>query len=218
MVLDVANQPLWLALFLLALSPAIVEEISMRGIILSNYRSKPVLTTCLINGLFFGLFHMNINQFIYAFAMGVVLCFVVHVTGSIVSAMVIHFTINASSLILAKISLYMEEVLTQIYPSYTQQMSEVVITTETLTMAAISLSIICLIAAPLSYLIMRSLIKRNHLENIFKDKLTTGEVLNLPSQNTVPHEKINTPSLIAAVSIFTIFVVFFEIIIFFLPS
>ena len=44
--------------------------------------------------------HMNLNQFIYAFALGVYLAFLVEATGSIFSSMVAHFTLNATSVVM----------------------------------------------------------------------------------------------------------------------
>ncbi|PKM51171.1 MAG: hypothetical protein CVV02_08475 [Firmicutes bacterium HGW-Firmicutes-7] len=213
-ILEIAEQPLWISLLLVAVTPAILEEVAMRGIITSNYRSKPVLTTCLISGFFFGMFHMNINQFLYAFVMGIIMCFVVHLTGSILSSMIIHFTINASSLIFAKGALFLQDYLTEINPNYASQMEQAALDpTGTLIQGAIFLGVACLVMTPIAGLIIYGLMKYNKKENILKDRLTTGEVLNLTDEVQVPEEreKVITPSFIISVSLFVGFVVIFEI-------
>ena len=51
-----------------------------------------------MSGLVFGLFHLNINQFCYAFVIGVVFAFLVEATGSIWSSVLAHFAINTYSI------------------------------------------------------------------------------------------------------------------------
>lgn len=72
----------------------------------------------------FGCMHMNLNQFIYAFALGVYLAFLVEATGSVFSSMLAHFTLNATStvmsyflpLIYEQIGIDMTDQLQQIQP------------------------------------------------------------------------------------------------------
>lgn len=213
-ILDIAKKPLWLSLSLMALTPAILEEIAMRSIIINNYRSKPILTTCLISGFFFGMFHMNLNQFFYAFAMGIIMCFVVHITGSIISSMIIHFTINASSLILVKLLDFAQNFLSKINPEYAAQIKDAAsatVTTSSLIMSAVFMMALCVFTIPIALLILYALMKYNNKTNIFKNKLTTGDVLNLDTSESLSNEKIITPSLIISITIFGTFVIFFEI-------
>lgn len=92
--------PFLLAIVIIAVFPAVFEELSTRLILADNYRYKPYYLACIMSGLFFGMLHLNINQFIYTFLLGMVLCFIVQVTGSIFTAMIMHFTLNASSVTL----------------------------------------------------------------------------------------------------------------------
>jgi membrane protease YdiL (CAAX protease family) len=84
-----------------ALMPAFFEEMYFRGIIFSNYRHVEIKKACLMTGLFFGLAHMNPQQFLYAFIMGTIFCYFVYRTGSIFSSMLSHFTINGTQTILS---------------------------------------------------------------------------------------------------------------------
>jgi uncharacterized protein len=79
---------------IVAFTPAICEELTMRGVILSGYdkvgRSKAAVAT----GFLFGILHMNLQQFFYAFALGVLFAYLVRITNSIFSTILCHFTFN----------------------------------------------------------------------------------------------------------------------------
>lgn len=81
----------------LAVMPAILEEILFRGIFLSGYREENLLKLSIMNGFMFGLFHLNLDQFVYAFALGIILTYLVVITGSILSGMLFHFLFNLST-------------------------------------------------------------------------------------------------------------------------
>lgn len=219
-VMDIANLPLLVALFFIAVTPAFLEEIALRGIINSNYRNHPVITTCLINGLFFGIFHMNINQFLYAFVMGAIMCLVVHITGSIFSSMIIHFTINAFSLLMAKFALIAEK-LYENNPEMMVQIEDAAVnTTHSLIVASITMLILTVIFFPFACFLIYTLAKKYNKTNIFK--LTTAQALDgcqaLEPEESYPEEiptkkdPILTLSFIISVSGFVIFVVLSEFI------
>lgn len=94
----------WVLLFAVIFVAPIGEELLFRGLIqgygLKNF--APVLAIGL-QGLIFGLYHGNIIQGIYAFFMGVVLGFVAHKTGTILTSTVLHISVNASLLLVPEI-------------------------------------------------------------------------------------------------------------------
>ena len=93
-----AGHSLLMSVVMIALVPAVFEEILFRGIIYHDgYRHVSPVKGMLLCGLMFGLLHMNLNQFCYAFLLGAVLCAVFEATGSILSTMIMHFTLNAYS-------------------------------------------------------------------------------------------------------------------------
>ncbi len=96
----VENNPLFLSLFIIAFIPCIFEEAVYRGVFFHEYRKVNPLKAVVLSGLLFGLLHMNFNQFIYAFAMGVVFAVMIEATDSILTTMIIHFTINGSSVVM----------------------------------------------------------------------------------------------------------------------
>ncbi|MBC7960710.1 MAG: CPBP family intramembrane metalloprotease, partial [Vallitaleaceae bacterium] len=154
---------------------------------------------------------MNINQFVYAFAMGAIMCFVVHLTGSILASMIIHFTINATNLIWAKLSLILMDYMSKIDPKYAEQATQT-LDTKMLVIACIVIFCVCVLFAPINWLIIRALMKYNKLEHILSSHMTTAEVLKLPVMETPFPDKIVTPSFIMSIGIFLIFSVGVEFI------
>ncbi len=96
----VYSYPLAISLLLVAVIPAILEETVYRGVFFNEFRKINPRKGVVLSGLLFGLMHMNFNQFIYAFVMGMIFALLVEVTDSIISSMIVHFTINGSSVIL----------------------------------------------------------------------------------------------------------------------
>lgn len=92
----------WLMLLVVAVTPAISEEITIRGVVLSGYKYKNKHIAAIMTGFMFGVFHLNAQQFLYAFVLGTILAYMVRATGSIVVAMITHFTINGSQLLLQR--------------------------------------------------------------------------------------------------------------------
>src|SRR5690554_2442883 len=63
--------------FFTAITPAILEEILMRGIILDGYRNKPRFVAAILNGFMFGMLHLNSFQFFHTFIIGLVASYIV---------------------------------------------------------------------------------------------------------------------------------------------
>ena len=95
------GQNLILNLLFMAVLPACVEEFLFRGVLFQTYRKSKMLPAIFLSSFMFGCMHMNLNQFIYAFALGVYLAFLVEATGSIFSSMLAHFTLNATSAVMS---------------------------------------------------------------------------------------------------------------------
>ena len=103
-IYEIISTPYILLLGLVALLPSITEEITVRGIVLSGYENKNKYVAAAITGLFFGIFHLDGQQFLYATVLGFIFALVVRLTNSIYSSMIMHFIINGTSVTLAKIS------------------------------------------------------------------------------------------------------------------
>ena len=99
-VSSMKDMPIYMIVLTTAVFPAIFEELTYRGIVFSNLRNKSITKACVFTGLLFGMAHLNGEQFFYAFFMGAVLSYFVYKTGSILSSIVSHFTINFSQTML----------------------------------------------------------------------------------------------------------------------
>ncbi len=95
----------WMSvLFLMALVPAICEELAFRGFIFGGLvRQKGRLRAVVITALMFGISHGVLQQSIAATIMGLLLGWVALRTGSVLPCILIHFTNNALSVSLERI-------------------------------------------------------------------------------------------------------------------
>lgn len=95
------TQPLWFLLLVLALSPAICEEVVFRGAVLSGLRKHlPWWALLLCVGIAFGVAHISIHRMMLTALSGIVLTYIVWRSGSIFPGMLTHFLINATGVLL----------------------------------------------------------------------------------------------------------------------
>lgn len=90
-------------MFVIAVTPAICEEAVMRGIVFSGYKREKTFILILMNGLYFGLLHLNPSQFFYACFAGILFSYILKITGSIFTTSLFHFIHNGLSVTLYKI-------------------------------------------------------------------------------------------------------------------
>ncbi len=88
------TSPFSVTVFAVCVMPAFFEEITFRGVVLSDSVAIGIKKAALFNGLFFGLMHMDPQQFLYAFFLGAVFSAFVYYTKSILASMLAHFTVN----------------------------------------------------------------------------------------------------------------------------
>ena len=99
---------IWGTLLVIAIAPAVCEEMLFRGVIFHSMKAKYRISTAILAvAALFGLYHMSLVKFIPTGLLGFVLCCVVYKTGSIFPAMMIHFINNGMSVLL---SCYPEQV------------------------------------------------------------------------------------------------------------
>ena len=105
------QHPFLLMLLAIAVTPAIIEELVFRGYIQSTMPKMPIGQMAFVGGLFFGIIHLNLQQFFYAFAMGVIWVIVVHYTKSILAGVLSHFLVNGSQVSLMYLAIWAARVL-----------------------------------------------------------------------------------------------------------
>ena len=90
--------PFPIMLFLMAITPAFCEEVVFRGVVYGGYRKDgKKFWAVILSGFMFGIMHMNLNQALYAFAIGILLALLFEATDSILPTMLFHFVYNAQS-------------------------------------------------------------------------------------------------------------------------
>jgi membrane protease YdiL (CAAX protease family) len=87
-------------LVVVALLPALFEELIFRGILLKGLRSFPVWAAALLCGGLFSIFHMNPAQTLYQFCCGVAFAYVAVRSGSILPTMLMHLLNNGTVILL----------------------------------------------------------------------------------------------------------------------
>lgn len=100
---QLVENPLWVNLLIIAVIPAVAEELIYRGVFYHAYREKGVILGAVASAIVFGVMHRNLNQFFYAAVLGVIFCILVEITGSIYASMAAHFAINGWNVLLMAI-------------------------------------------------------------------------------------------------------------------
>ena len=104
---SVWEKPLFLNLVYMAVLPAIVEEFLFRGVLFQGFRSCGLFKTAMITSLMFALAHGNLNQFLYAFTIGLFMAYLVEASGSVYASMLTHMCLNTVTVVMV----YLERVL-----------------------------------------------------------------------------------------------------------
>jgi membrane protease YdiL (CAAX protease family) len=91
----VGNTPV-LYMIAIALLAPVCEEILLRGFFHNRLKKLvPFTAAAILSGFWFGVFHLNLNQFCYAWLLGVVFAYVNRASGSIYTSMIMHVVINS---------------------------------------------------------------------------------------------------------------------------
>lgn len=149
----ILNIPFFLMLFLIAVVPATVEELVFRGIAYGGYRkSGTKFMAVMLSAFMFGVMHMNLNQAMYAFVIGVFLALLFEATNSIWSTMLFHFIYNAQSCCLM---FFLENMM----PGYYQDPANTAVGQEELFVMISVYLIIAAITTPLAFCMLYKIAK-----------------------------------------------------------
>ncbi|GAA0180783.1 type II CAAX endopeptidase family protein [Clostridium sediminicola] len=159
-----AEIPFIYKLIIIAGVPAICEEVFARGIALKGYDDVDIKRASLMNGLIFGIMHLNGQQFLYAFALGTLFAYMVRITGSIFTSMIAHFTVNGLQVLQAEIALKVVDFMGEEYQNI-QKLGVKGLPSSTILNMLIGLVINAIICSGLIYLLLRVLKKKNRNYN-----------------------------------------------------
>ena len=114
-VVEMADQilelPLWQMVLSIGIFGPFIEDFVFRGVLLQSFqRTGRIVGSIVLSSILFGMMHLNINQFAYGAAMGIMFALLVEATGSVLSSFLAHALFNTAEVLL----MYMEkDVLTQ---------------------------------------------------------------------------------------------------------
>lgn len=91
--------------FIMVICAPIAEELVFRKLLVDRIVVYGEGVAVLFSGLMFGLFHGNLNQFTYAFTLGICFAFIYVKTGKIIYSILMHMTINFMGSILSVLML-----------------------------------------------------------------------------------------------------------------
>lgn len=88
------SSSIWVNLFIMVICAPVAEELLFRKMIIDRTVKYGEATAVLFSGLMFGLFHGNLNQFVYAFVLGLFFGFIYVKTGNIIYTILLHMLVN----------------------------------------------------------------------------------------------------------------------------
>lgn len=169
---DIVKYPFLIQLLIMAVMPIIAEEFVFRGLFYHSYRKNGILGAAVLSGLVFGAIHLNINQFCYAFVMGIIFALMVEVTGSMFSSMIAHFAVNSYSIIMLKIVSSMENISVQTNIDTTEVMAQY--STIIVIVQLVMLIIMTVIFLSIAFLLFMAMAKRNGRWEYLKENFKKG--------------------------------------------
>ena len=98
-IAGIQQSGLIISMLSVAILPAVLEEVFSRGILLSGYQFLGKWKAAFVSALLFGLLHMNPQQFLYAFVIGFIFCFLVDRTDSLYASILPHMVINGTTIV-----------------------------------------------------------------------------------------------------------------------
>lgn len=88
------GQPYSIVLLIVAITPAVCEELLFRGLVYAGLRRAGPLVAIGVTALLFGLAHGSVYRLLPTFSLGLVLGYARHRTGSVLSGMLVHALSN----------------------------------------------------------------------------------------------------------------------------
>jgi membrane protease YdiL (CAAX protease family) len=87
-----------MAILVMALTPAVVEEFFFRGVVLRGYERFGPVVAMVVTGMLFGFLHLSLANIPAIIFLGIMITYVVQRTNSIFSGVIYHFVQNTISI------------------------------------------------------------------------------------------------------------------------
>lgn len=189
--------PFPIMLFLMAVTPAFCEEVVFRGVVYGGYRKDgKKFWAVILSGFMFGIMHMNLNQALYAFAIGILLALLFEATDSILTTMLFHFVYNAQSCCL----MYLMEAM---MPGFYSDVANMTTSQEELYMMISVYLVLTAIFTPLAICMLYKIAKNENRVAQLKETLSDRR-----KNREAAYAKIATPSYILATLVAVGYIIF----------
>ncbi len=167
---DILDMPFPVMLFMIGIFGPFCEEFVFRGVIYRSYRREDKeaddnlrpngvrgggIRAILLSALLFGLMHMNFNQALYAFVIGIFLAFLVEAAGSLWASVFCHMFFNSIEVVLMYAS---DHILNSVYFQGADEMAAE-LTTQSLLAALSVYLVIASVATPIAVCIIVWIVK-----------------------------------------------------------
>lgn len=168
------SKPFIISLLSVAAVPAILEESVYRGCFFNVYSKKSPIKGILLSAFLFGIMHLNLNQFSYAFVMGIIFCLLIEGTNSIITSMIIHFVINGTSVVTLYLTPVIQKLTSSVQGSNADMLMQDVDTMpkEMLLMSIAVYGLVACFTTVLAALVFIAIIKHEdrfeHIKNMFR--------------------------------------------------
>lgn len=156
------------SLLLFAVTPGICEEAMFRGVMYSAYERIGERKAMILTGLMFGLFHLDIQNFLGPALLGMVFAYMVKKTGSIYSSVIAHTVNNSIAIFLLKL-----------IGNQKMQFTEGILINQTkgLLLAFIPITLLASTSSVIVYFLIKSLSQKTENVPVLKEKITVSHIV-----------------------------------------
>ena len=172
MSIDIYQRGYLFSMLVMAVLPAVGEELLMRGIVYNGYRKVSPVAAWILSAVLFGLYHMNFNQMPYAIFLGLLFVLMLEAGDSILTTMIMHFTINGLSTTVGYFSTL----------SGGTEVMDTAVSTRDILMMIPSVLIMAVVMTPILILVIWAAFHINgrHLKDVFKKQASDPYEVNGP--------------------------------------
>lgn len=178
---DIVDLPFIVVLLIVGILGPFSEEFIFRGIIFRGLRknSKRVLASIFVSALFFGLMHLNLNQFCYAIILGILFAVTDEILGGLWPSVIMHCIINSQNVIMLYLADFMMQFSGQnIASAYETSVNKNMILVMTIMFAGVAL-VTTVLAGLLLYGMSLNEGKAENIKNMFNKPETKEKVVTL---------------------------------------
>ena len=192
---DILNVPFPVMLFMIGIFGPFCEEFVFRGVMYKNYCRcnggvGSGIPAVALSALTFGLMHMNFNQALYAFVLGIFLALLVEVAGSLWASVACHMFFNSFEVVLMYLS---DSILGSDYEQALSDTMQTVTTQELVAVLSVYL-VIAAVTTPIAVCILVWIMKNEEREEAVRI-LFRGT----PQRNSEPEHVLSIPLIVAVV-------------------